>query len=172
MAFVAVKGEFVPDVADACKGRGVRGPVVISAGVRGGRGRGTTTAGGARADPPPLGDAARGSQLHGGGWNTDADVALNGTFASIRPRPGPVGLLSQSGAVGIAVMIEAERRDLGLSSFVSVGNKADISGNDLLSYWEEDERTSVALLYLESFGNPRGSPSWHVGSDDASRSSP
>jgi acyl-CoA synthetase (NDP forming) len=87
--------------------------------------------------------------------NTDPEVAMNGTFASIAPTPGSVGFLSQSGAVGIAVMSEADRRGIGLSSFVSVGNKADVSGNDLLSYWDEDPRTSVALLYLESFGNPR-----------------
>ena len=154
MAFVAVKGELVPDVADACGRAGVRGLVVISSGFA------EVSADGPQRQEELVEICRRwGMRLVGpncmGVVNTDPDVAMNGTFASVRPRPGPVGFLSQSGAVGIAVMIEAERRDMGLSSFVSVGNKADISGNDLLSYWEEDERTSVALLYLESFGNPR-----------------
>jgi len=87
--------------------------------------------------------------------NTDPQIRLNGTFASIFPPPGRVGFLSQSGALGLAVMQQAAELGLGLSSFVSVGNKADISGNDLVAYWGEDERTDVILLYLESFGNPR-----------------
>ena len=154
VAFVAVRGELVPEVAEACGRAGVRGLVVISSGFA------EIAADGPRRQEELLGICRRwGMRLVGpncmGVVNTHPDIALNGTFASIRPRTGPVGFLSQSGAVGIAVMIEAERRDMGLSSFVSVGNKADISGNDLLSYWEEDERTSVALLYLESFGNPR-----------------
>ena len=87
--------------------------------------------------------------------NTDPQVRLNGTFAGASPREGRIGFLSQSGALGIAVMNLAESLRVGLSSFVSIGNKADISGNDLLSFWAEDERTEVLLLYLESFGNPR-----------------
>ena len=73
---------------------------------------------------------------------------------STRPR-GKVAFLSQSGALGLAIVDYARKLDLGMSSFVSVGNKADISGNDLIQYWESDERTDVILLYLESFGNPR-----------------
>ncbi len=87
--------------------------------------------------------------------NTDPEVLLNGTFATTWPPPGRVGFLSQSGALGIAVMGQAAELGLGLSTFVSVGNKADISGNDLLSYWDEDPNTDVVLMYLESFGNPR-----------------
>ena len=87
--------------------------------------------------------------------NTDPDVRLNATFAPTYPPPGRVGFLSQSGALGLAVIEHAAQRGIGLSTFVSVGNKADVSGNDLLSYWESDPRTDVALLYLESFGNPR-----------------
>ena len=87
--------------------------------------------------------------------NTDPNVCLNATFAPTYPPPGRVGFLSQSGALGLAVIDHAVQRGIGLSSFVSVGNKADVSGNDLLSYWEGDPRTDVALLYLESFGNPR-----------------
>ncbi|HEY6203765.1 MAG TPA: GNAT family N-acetyltransferase [Candidatus Limnocylindria bacterium] len=87
--------------------------------------------------------------------NTDPEVRLNATFAPSYPPPGRVGFLSQSGALGLAVIEHAVQRGIGLSTFVSVGNKVDVSGNDLLSYWESDPRTDVALLYLESFGNPR-----------------
>jgi acyl-CoA synthetase (NDP forming) len=87
--------------------------------------------------------------------NTDAEVRLNGTFVTVSPPPGRVGFLSQSGALGLAVMQVATELGLGLSTFVSIGNKADISGNDLVAYWGADERTDVILLYLESFGNPR-----------------
>ena len=87
--------------------------------------------------------------------NTAADVGLNATFAPVAPTPGRVAFASQSGAFGIAAIAEAARRGLGLSSFVSTGNKADLSGNDLLQYWEDDAGTDVIGLYLESFGNPR-----------------
>ncbi|MBI4278271.1 MAG: acetate--CoA ligase family protein, partial [Armatimonadetes bacterium] len=87
--------------------------------------------------------------------NTDPDVSMNGQFGPLTPLAGRTGFLSQSGALGIAVIDHANRMGLGMSSFVSVGNKADISGNDLIQYWENDERTDLILLYLESFGNPR-----------------
>jgi acyl-CoA synthetase (NDP forming) len=87
--------------------------------------------------------------------NTAADVQMNGQFAPIAPMPGNVGFLSQSGALGLALIDHANRLGLGLSTFVSVGNKADLSGNDFLSYWEGDAATDVILLYLESLGNPR-----------------
>jgi acetate---CoA ligase (ADP-forming) len=87
--------------------------------------------------------------------NTSPEVRLDATFGPAVPLPGRVGFLSQSGALGLAVVDYATELGLGLSSFVSVGNKADISSNDLLDYWEQDPDTAVALLYLESFGNPR-----------------
>ncbi len=87
--------------------------------------------------------------------NTDPEVNLNATFAGTYSGPGPVSFLSQSGALGAVVLDLAAKRNIGLSSFVSAGNKADISGNDMLEYWEQDERTGVVLMYLESFGNPR-----------------
>ena len=87
--------------------------------------------------------------------NTHPDVRLNATFAPHPAMPGRVGFLSQSGGLGIAIIEAAGRLGVGLSSFVSVGNKADLSGNDFLQYWEQDPSTDVALLYLESFGNPR-----------------
>jgi len=87
--------------------------------------------------------------------NTDPDIRLNATFAPNTAPSGRLAFSSQSGALGIAVIDRARELGLGLSSFVSVGNKADISGNDLLQYWEQDTATDVILLYLESFGNPR-----------------
>jgi len=87
--------------------------------------------------------------------NTDPAVRLNASFAPDFPSSGNVAFCSQSGALGLAVIALAHECALGLSTFVSVGNKADISSNDLLQYWEEEERTKVILLYLESFGNPR-----------------
>ena len=87
--------------------------------------------------------------------NTDPEISLNATFAPGTPLPGRVGFMSQSGALGIAVIEHANQLGLGLSSFVSAGNKADISGNDLLAFWQTDPRTEVVMLYLESFGNPR-----------------
>jgi acyl-CoA synthetase (NDP forming) len=87
--------------------------------------------------------------------NTDPAVNLNGTFAPVYPPRGNVAMSSQSGALGIALLDFAQRLDVGISSFVSVGNKADISGNDLLLHWEGDPATDVIVLYLESFGNPR-----------------
>ena len=83
------------------------------------------------------------------------DLRMNATFSEIFPPPGRVAFSSQSGALGLAILAEAQNLGLGLSSFASVGNKADLSGNDLLQYWESDEATDVILLYLESFGNPR-----------------
>jgi acetate---CoA ligase (ADP-forming) len=86
---------------------------------------------------------------------SSAAVQLNATFASRSAPPGNIGFSSQSGALGLALLEACEARGLGLSSFVSIGNKADLSSNDLLEWWEEDALTDVVLLYLESFGNPR-----------------
>jgi acetyl coenzyme A synthetase (ADP forming)-like protein len=82
-------------------------------------------------------------------------ASLNATFAPHAFPPGSIGFSSQSGALGLALLAQAEGRGLGFSSFVSIGNKADVSSNDLLEYWEDDPATAVILLYLESFGNPR-----------------
>jgi acetate---CoA ligase (ADP-forming) len=88
--------------------------------------------------------------------NTDPSVSLNATFASMPIPKGSVGVMTQSGAIGLAILDGLAERGLGVSSFVSVGNKADISGNDLLTYWGQDAATKQIVLYLESFGNPRG----------------
>ena len=87
--------------------------------------------------------------------NADPAVRLNATIAPQAPGRGRVGFFCQSGALGVAILAAATRWGLGLSTFVSAGNRADVSGNDLLQYWERDPATDVVLLYLESFGNPR-----------------
>jgi acetyl coenzyme A synthetase (ADP forming)-like protein len=153
IAFIAVPAPLVPDVARACGEHGVRGLVVISAGF-------AETGGEGPALQQELVAICRayGMRIIGpncmGIVNTDPAVGLNGTFSTSAPLEGRVGFLSQSGAVGLAVIAHTARLGMGLSSFLSVGNKADLSGNDVLSFWSEDPRTDVILLYLESFGNP------------------
>jgi acetyl coenzyme A synthetase (ADP forming)-like protein len=140
-------------VAEAAEA-GARGVVVISAGF-------AETSAEGRAAQDRIRDLAReaGLRLIGpncmGVLNTDPAVSLDATFAPSPAPPGNVGFLSQSGALGVAVLDYARALQIGVSSFVSVGNKADVSGNDLLAYWKDDPRTDVVALYLESFGNPR-----------------
>jgi acetyl coenzyme A synthetase (ADP forming)-like protein len=154
LAVIAVPREAVMDVVEDCAARGVRALVVITAGF-------AEVGDEGRALQQDLLDKVRshGMRLVGpncmGVLNTDPDIRLNATFAPVVPPPGRVALSSQSGALGLAILEWARRRRLGLSMFVSVGNKADVSTNDLLQYWEDDVATGVILLYLESFGNPR-----------------
>jgi acyl-CoA synthetase (NDP forming)/GNAT superfamily N-acetyltransferase len=154
LAVVAVPPDQVFDVvADAAAGR-AHGLVVVSAGFA------ETGPAGAVAQSDLLGAArAAGMRLVGpnclGIANTDQRVRLNATLAPVLPPRGRAGFFCQSGALGVALLAEAERRGLGLSSFVSAGNRADVSGNDLLQYWQDDPATDVVLLYLETFGNPR-----------------
>ncbi len=154
LAVILVPAPIVVETARECAAAGVRAVLVISSGFaeRGPEGW---------ARQRQLIDVCReaGMRLIGpncfGVFNTDPSVRLNATFAARQPPAGRIGFLSQSGGIGIALMEAADRLDLGLSTFVSVGNKADISSNDLLQYWEHDPSTDVILLYLESFGNPR-----------------
>jgi len=154
LAVVVVPAERALDTARECATAGVRALVVISAGFA------ETGEEGLRRQHELLSicrDA--GMRLVGpncfGVLNTADDVRLNATFAARRAIPGRIGFLSQSGGLGIAIIEAAGRLGIGLSSFVSVGNKADLSSNDLLQYWEQDPGTDVALMYLESFGNGR-----------------
>jgi acetate---CoA ligase (ADP-forming) len=154
LAVLALPAPYVVEAAGECAAKGVRAIVVISAGFA------ETGPEGAQRQRELLAVCrAAGMRLIGpnclGIVNTDAEVRLDATFGPIVPLPGRVGFLSQSGALGLAIIDYANALGLGLSSFVSVGNKADISSNDLLSFWEQDERTDLVLLYLESFGNPR-----------------
>ncbi|HTK73612.1 MAG TPA: GNAT family N-acetyltransferase [Gemmataceae bacterium] len=154
LAVVAVPRDAVLGVVDECAARGVRALVVITAGFAEVNAEG-------RELQKRLVEKVRGygMRLIGpnclGLLNTDPAVRLNASFSPLFPPPGRVAMSSQSGALGLAVLAAARRMGLGLSTFVSVGNKADVSGNDLLQYWEDDPGTDVILLYLESFGNPR-----------------
>ena len=154
LAIVAVPAPAVGDVVAACGRKNVGGLVVISAGFA------EVGAGGVTAQNEVTRLAhANGMRLVGpncfGVINTDPTVSMNATFAADTPFRGKIGFASQSGGLGIAILAEARSRGLGLSSFISMGNKADVSGNDLLTWWEQDDDTEVILLYLESFGNPR-----------------
>lgn len=154
IAFIAVPAREVLNVAKECAEKGVKGLVVISSGFA------ETGEDGKKLQDELLNICRQsGMRLIGpncmGIANTDPSISLNGQFSSFKPKEGNIGFFSQSGALGISVIEYANMLDLGLSSFISVGNKADISGNDVLQYWEYDERTKVILLYLESFGNPR-----------------
>ena len=154
LAVVVVPAEDVLDVAHQCAAAHVRALLVISAGFA------ETGARGSRRQQELVSICrAAGMRLVGpnclGLLNTSPAVSLNATFAPHPASSGRAGFLSQSGGVGIAIIEAAGRFGIGLSSFVSVGNKADVSLNDFLHYWEQDDETDVALMYLESFGNPR-----------------
>ncbi|BDG59408.1 bifunctional acetate--CoA ligase family protein/GNAT family N-acetyltransferase [Caldinitratiruptor microaerophilus] len=154
LALIAVPAAEVPEVVRESIAAGVRALVILTAGFAelGEEGR---------RRQREIADLAR---LHGlrlvgpnsmGLINTDPAVSLNASVSRLMPPRGRVGFLSQSGALGLSVLRYATELGLGFSTFVSVGNKADVSGNDLLQYWEEDADTDLILLYLESFGNPR-----------------
>ncbi|WP_200301682.1 bifunctional acetate--CoA ligase family protein/GNAT family N-acetyltransferase [Streptomyces adelaidensis] len=160
LAVVAVPAAYVPEVVAECGEHGVQGLVVVSAGY---------------AESGPDGrerqrELVRQARTYGmriigpnafGIINTAPDVRLNASLAPEAPRSGRIGLFAQSGAIGIALLSRLHRRGggvtgvTGVSTFVSSGNRADVSGNDVLQYWYEDPDTDVVLMYLESIGNPR-----------------
>lgn len=154
LAVVAVPAEAMDEVFDDCLAKDVKALVVVSAGF---------------SDSGPDGQQqerrlVRQARAHGmrvvgpnalGVANTDAAVGLNSTLAPVLPGRGRIGFFCQSGALGIQILDGAAKRRLGLSTFVSAGNRGDVSGNDVLQYWDTDPDTDVVLLYLESFGNPR-----------------
>ncbi|MFD4702220.1 bifunctional acetate--CoA ligase family protein/GNAT family N-acetyltransferase [Streptomyces niveus] len=154
LAIVAVPAERVPDVVADCGEHGVQGLVVLSAGY---------------AESGPAGrerqrELVRQARSYGmrvigpnafGVINTAPAVRLNASLAPEPPERGRIGLFTQSGAIGIALLAGLVRRGAGLSTFISAGNRADVSGNDFLQYWHDDPDTDVVLLYLESIGNPR-----------------
>ncbi|MFD9432071.1 GNAT family N-acetyltransferase [Streptomyces sp. NPDC060002] len=160
LAVVAVPAEQVPEAVAECGEHGVQGLVVLSAGYAesgpDGRERQRQLVRHARA---------YGMRIIGpnafGVINTSPEVRLNASLAPEMPRPGRIGLFAQSGAIGIALLSRLHRRGggvtgvTGVSTFVSSGNRADVSGNDVLQYWYDDPDTDVALMYLESIGNPR-----------------
>jgi acyl-CoA synthetase (NDP forming) len=154
LAFIAVPAKAVMEVVGECARKGVRGLSVISAGF-------SETGEEGRKLAAELLALVRGAGMRMIGpncmglLNTAPAVNLNGTFAPVYPPQGNIAMSSQSGALGIAILDYARQTNIGISQFVSVGNKADVSGNDLLLAWEDDPSTDVILLYLESFGNPR-----------------
>ena len=154
LVLVCVPARFVPAVVDEAGQLGVRAVCIISAGFSE-----AGEEGHARSDELMEIVRAHGMRVVGpncmGIMNATEGVRMNGTFSDTFPPPGRLAFSSQSGALGLAVIDHANDLGLGLSTFVSVGNKADISGNDLLLYWDQDPDTDVILLYLESFGNPR-----------------
>ncbi|MEV8588331.1 GNAT family N-acetyltransferase [Streptomyces sp. NPDC051180] len=154
LAIVAVPAERVPQAVADCGEHGVRGIVVLSAGY-------AESGADGRERQRRLVRQARsyGMRIIGpnafGIINTAADVRLNASLAPQMPAAGRIGLFTQSGAIGIALLAGLHRRGAGLSSFISAGNRADVSGNDFLQHWYDDPGTDVVLLYLESIGNPR-----------------
>ncbi|MEO3753942.1 GNAT family N-acetyltransferase [Streptomyces sp. B6B3] len=148
LAVLAVPADRVGAVLEDCGAHGVQGLVVMATGHT-------------RDEQRALVHRARslGMRILGPGAfgliNTAPTVRLNASPAPHLPRTGRIGLFTQSAAIGIAVLDELERCGAGLSTFVSAGNRADVSGNDVLQYWYEDRDTRVALMYLESLGNPR-----------------
>jgi len=154
LAVVAVPPDTVLDVVDDCAKRGIRALIVITAGFSemGKEGKALQQA---------LVEKVRGHGMRLVGpnclglINTDPGIRLNASFSPVYPPEGRIAMYSQSGALGLAILALAKRMELGLSNFVSVGNKADVSGNDLIQYWEDDPQTDAILIYLEAFNNPR-----------------
>jgi acetate---CoA ligase (ADP-forming) len=154
LAVIVVPAVRVPRVVDDCLAKGVKAIVVISAGFaeagRDGQALQTELVEKIRA---------AGVRMIGpncmGIVNTDPAFRVNATFSPVYPREGRIAFSTQSGALGLAILDYVKRLNIGISSFASIGNKADVSGNDLIQYWADDPRTDVILLYAESFGNPR-----------------
>jgi acyl-CoA synthetase (NDP forming)/GNAT superfamily N-acetyltransferase len=153
LAVVAVPAAAIDAVVADCGAKGVHGLVVLSAAPTGHAER--------EEFEHRLVESARrlGMRILGpeclGIVNTDPETSLQSTVVPVRPRRGRVGWSSQSGAIGLDLLVRATDAGLGVSTFVSFGDKADVSGNDLLQYWDADPETDVILLYMESFGNPR-----------------
>lgn len=154
LAVIAVPKQFVLGVAEDCAKAGVRGIVVISAGFR------EVGSEGAERERQLVELVRRGGmRMVGpncmGVLNADPAVSMNATFAPVMPPFGGVAFVSQSGAMGLSVLDYTREYGIGISQFVSVGNKPDVSGNDLLAQWEHDPAVSVILMYTENFGNPQ-----------------
>jgi acetate---CoA ligase (ADP-forming) len=154
LAVVAVPADKVIGVAEEAVRAGAKGLVVVSSGF------GEASDEGQERERRLVELVrAHGVRLIGpnclGVINTDPDVHINASLAPAMPLAGRVGFFSHSGGLGLVILEHAAHRGIGFSTFVSAGNRADVSGNDLLEYWEEDPKTDMALLYLETFGNPR-----------------
>jgi acyl-CoA synthetase (NDP forming) len=154
LVIIVVPKETVLSVVEECGEKGVKGIVVISAGFK------EIGEKGEKLEKELVEQVKRyGMRLVGpncmGIINTDDDIMMDATFGNTLPLVGHVGFMSQSGALGNIILEYADELKIGFSKFVSMGNKADVSGNDILMDLEDDENTSIVLMYLESFGNPR-----------------
>ena len=154
LAVVAIPADQVDTVVADCAAKGVLGLVVMSSGF-------AETGDEGRASQQRLVQQAHanGMRVIGpssfGLLNTEPDVSLNASLSPLMPERGRLGFFSQSGALGVALLDNIVRRGIGISTFLSAGNRVDVSGNDLLQFWEEDPGTDAVMLYLESIGNPR-----------------
>lgn len=152
-AIICVPKQHVLSVTKQCAAKGIKGLVVISAGFREVGGEGVE-----RERELTEYVRANGIRMVGpncmGVLNTDPAVRMNGTFAPWMPDYGRIGFVSQSGAIGMSVLDYAREYGVGIGQFVSVGNKPDVSGNDILLDWEDDPGINVILMYVENFGNP------------------
>ncbi|MGH7455996.1 MAG: acetate--CoA ligase family protein, partial [bacterium] len=154
LAVIVVPREQVLQTVQQCAQKGVKGMIVITAGFK------ETGPEGAAREKALL-EIVKAHNIRMVGPNcmgvicTDPEVRLDATFAGAYPPTGKIAFASQSGALGVTILDYAGSLNLGVSMFVSLGNKADISGNDLLEYWMDDPSVNVILMYLESFGNPR-----------------
>lgn len=148
LAVLAIPADALPATAEECGKAGMQALLVVTAGLDPDQAEALMTA-----------CRTYGMRLVGpnclGVSNTEPRLRLDATFAADHPRPGTAGVAVQSGGVGIALLDGLSRLGIGVSSFVSLGDKYDVSGNDMLQWWESDGRTDLALLHLESFGNPR-----------------
>jgi acyl-CoA synthetase (NDP forming) len=154
LAIIITPADTVPGLMDECGQKGVRGVIIISAGF------GESSPEGKAKQDAILEIAQRyGMRMVGpncmGIVNTDPEVNMNATFSPIFPPTGGIAMGTQSGALGQTILEYAKNLNIGISTFVSIGNRADVSSNDLLQYWEKDPSTKVILLYLETFGNPK-----------------
>lgn len=154
LVVIAVPARFVESVVDDCIASSTRGIAIITSGFAESSEQGRQTEKRIIAKTRAAGIRTVGPNCMGL-LNTDGNIRLNVTFTPIWPPTGNIGILSQSGALGLTILDHVRELNLGISSFISVGNKADVSGNDLIEYWADDPNTDVILLYLESFGNPR-----------------
>ena len=154
LAILAIPAKRIPRAVDDCGRKGVKALIVIAAGFK------EIGGDGAVREERLLRQVERwGMRMVGpncmGVVSTAADVRLNASFAQATPEPGIAGFITQSGALGEVILANAREINLGIARFVSIGNKADISGNDLLQHWEDDPDVQLILMYLESFGDPR-----------------
>lgn len=154
LAIITVPKDRVLDVVAECGEKGIRGLVVITAGFKEIGGEGVRREEELMAMVKKFGMRLIGPNCMGI-FNTEPEVRMHATFAPTNPTRGKIAFISQSGALGAVVLELARTLNLGLSMFASVGNKPDVSGNDLIDYWNADPNTKLILMYLESFGNPR-----------------